>query len=139
MLKILDVQRVELVVHDPDAEARKLAELLPFHFERSKTEAHGVLSQTDWDIGLELAGPLNENSALKPRLDTSGEGLLTIVFRVDSIEAVISWAKENDIDVLVDLADSHTEGRFKHYRQVSLANHAFPAQVSFTFCEYEEA
>ena len=98
-----------------------------------------MLSQTDWDIGLELAGPLGPDSALQPRLDATGEGLLTIVFRVESVDEVVAWAKSNDIEVLVDLADSHTEGRFKHYRQVSLANDRFPAGASFTFCEYEEA
>ena len=138
-VKILDVQRVELIVADPDGEAKKLSQLLPFHFERSKTEEHGVLSQTDWDVGLELAGPLHDQSALKPRLDALGEGLLTIVFRVESVEEVLRWAKQNDVQVLVDLAESHTEGRFKHYRQVSVASDRFPAVTSFTFCEYEEA
>jgi hypothetical protein len=56
-MKILGVQRFELLVADPEAEARRLGDLLGLDFERSVAEEHGVRSCTNWDSGLDL-GPV---------------------------------------------------------------------------------
>jgi hypothetical protein len=138
-VKVLGINRVELVVEDPDKEAEGLAELLGLHFHRSTTEEHGVLSRTDFAAGLELAGPSREqDSAMRQILDERGEGLLTIVFRVDSLDDLIEQAERNDIDVVVDLDLGSSISGYKSYRQISLSSERFPAQASFTFAEYEE-
>lgn len=138
-VKILGIQRAELVVHDPNAEADKLAALLGMHFSRDVTQAHGVLSRTDFASGLELAGPSREDSVMQDLLEENGEGLLTIVFRVDSCDSVIEMAKANGIEVLVDLDKGDEIPGYRSYRQVSLSSEKFPARASFTFAEYEEA
>jgi hypothetical protein len=138
-VKILGVQRLELLVADPEAEARRLGELLGFDFERSVTEEHGVLSFTDWDAGLELAGPSRADSALAPRLREGGEGFLTVVYRVDSLDELVRRARERGIEILVDLDLGPVQGRFRSYRQVSLASEKLPGRASLTFAEYEEA
>lgn len=138
-MKILGINRVELVVRDPDKEADALSELLGMRFGRDTTEAHGVLSRTDFQGGLELAGPSREDSVMNRLLDEHGEGLLTIVFRVDSCDAVVEMAKQNGIEVLVDLDKGDQIPGYTSYRQVSLASERFAAQASFTFAEYEEA
>jgi hypothetical protein len=102
-MKILGINRVELVLENPDEAAEALSELLGMHFETDITEEHGVLSRTDFRAGLELAGPSRPDSAMTPILEQRGEGLLTTVFRVDSVEAVLDMAKRNGIEVLVDL------------------------------------
>jgi sugar/nucleoside kinase (ribokinase family) len=137
-VKILGIQRFELLVADPEAEARRLSDLLGFEFESSVTEEHGVLSFTDWGAGLELAGPSRADSALTPRLEERGEGFLTVVYRVDSIDDLVQQAREKGIDVVVDLDLGPMKGRFRSYRQVSLANEMLPGRASFTFAEYEE-
>jgi len=138
-MKILGIQRFELLVADPEAEARKLRDLLGLDFERSVTEEHGVLSFTDWDAGLELAGPSRPDSALAPGLRERGEGFLTVVYRVDSLDELVERARAKGIDVVVDLDLGSVEGRFRSYRQVSLAGEKLPGRASFTFAEYEEA
>jgi hypothetical protein len=137
-VKIPGIQRFELLVADPETEARRLSDLLGFEFERSVTEEHGVLSFTDWGAGLELAGPSRADSALTPRLEERGEGFLTVVYRVDSIDELVKQAREKGIDVVVDLDLGPMKGRFRSYRQVSLANETLPGRASFTFAEYEE-
>jgi hypothetical protein len=138
-VRILGIQRCELLVADPEAEARRLGDLLGLDFERSVTEEHGVLSFTDWEAGLELAGPSRADSALAPRLRERGEGVLTVVYRVDSLDELVRRARESGIEILVDLDLGPVQGRFRSYRQVSLASEKFPGRASFTFAEYEEA
>jgi len=139
-MKILGINRVELVVQDPDKEADGLAELLGLEFDRSTTESHGVLSRTDFGAGLELAGPSrSHDSAMAQILEERGEGLLTIVFRVDSIAGVLEMAERNGMQVAADLDLGDSIPGYTSYRQVSLATDRFPAQASFTFAEYDEA
>jgi len=138
-MKILGINRAELVVRDPNAEAEALSELLGMRFGSDTTEAHGVLSRTDFRAGLELAGPSRDDSVMNSLLEANGEGLLTIVFRVDSCDDVIEMARRNGIEVLVDLDKGSEIPGYKSYRQVSLSSENFPAQASFTFAEYEEA
>jgi predicted enzyme related to lactoylglutathione lyase len=137
-MKILGINRAELVVADPNAGADVLSELFGMEFETEVTESHGVLSRTDFGSGLELAGPTGEGSAMQSILEARGEGLLTIVFRVDSIDELLARAEEKGLTVLVDLDYGDGMPRYKHYRQVSLASDRFPAGASFTFAEYEE-
>ena len=90
-------------------------------------------------MGLELAGPTKPDSVMNDILDREGEGLLTIVFRVDSADAVVEMARNNGLEVVVDLDYGDGLEGYKCYRQVSLRSDQFPAQASFTFAEYEEA
>jgi len=138
-VEILGINRVELVVSDPDKEADRLATLTGMSFLRDQTETHGVLSRTDFKSGIELAGPTRPDSSLQNLIAAKGEGLLTIVFRVRSVEAVLDMAKKNGIAVIVDLNKGDTIPGYKNYRQVSLDAAHFPAGASFTFCAYEEA
>jgi len=138
-MKILGINRVELVVRDPDQEAAALGGLLGVEFDRSVTEEHGVLSRTSFGMGLELAGPAKADSVMNDILDREGEGLLTIVFRVDSADAVVEMARNNGLEVVVDLDYGDGLEGYQCYRQVSLRSDQFPAQASFTFAEYEEA
>ncbi len=136
-MKILGIQRIEFLVADPEAEARKLGDALGFDLVRSETPEHGVLSFTDHAAGLELAGPSRPGSALEPLLAQQGEGFLTVVFRVESCDDVVAWAERNGVQVLVDL-EGVSPGEFASYRQVSLSPEKFPGGASFTFCEYRE-
>jgi hypothetical protein len=137
-MKILGVQRIEFLVADPAAEAAKLGDALGLSLLRSETEAHGVVSYTDFSAGIELAGPAHEDSPLAGLLARQGEGFLTVVFRVESCDAVVAWARANGVEVLVDLEDVGAPERFSYYRQVSLSPEKFPAGASFTFAEYTE-
>ena len=71
-------------------------------------------------------------------LDDRGPGLLTIVFRVDSIAELLDLAREKGLEVVIDLDYGDRMPRYAHYRQVSLASDRFPAGASLTFAEYEE-
>lgn len=137
-MKILGIQRIEFLVADPESEARSLGPALGLALDRSETPEHGVISYTDFDAGIELAGPGKPDSPLAGLLDQQGEGFLTVVFRVESCDAVVAWAKENGVSVLVDLEERLDPERFEYYRQVSLSPEKFPAGASFTFAEYRE-
>ncbi len=138
-MKILGINRVELVVRDPDREADSLRELLGIDFNRSITEEHGVLSRISFEAGLELAGPTHTASVMEDLLARDGEGLLTIVFRVDSADEVVEMAKREGLTILANLDYSGEFSDYKSYRQVSISAERFPANASFTFAEYEEA
>ena len=140
-MKVIGLNRVELVVEDPDKEAQRLADLCGMSFATDHTEddGHNVLSRTDWTAGLELAGPMNDTSVMRHLLDATGEGLLTIVFRVESVDDVRAEAKAKGIAIQADLDFGDFMPGYKNYRQISLAGEAFPAGVSFTFAEYDEA
>jgi len=137
-MKILGINRAELVVKDPNQGADFLSDIFGMNFEREETAGHGVLSRTDFAAGLELAGPTAPDSTMQSILDAQGEGLLTLVFRVDSIDELLEVAKANDLQVVVDLDYGDGLKRYTRYRQVSLASERFPAGASFTFAEYEE-
>lgn len=137
-MKILGVQRVEFLMADPAAGASWLNAGLGFDMTQADTEAHGVTSFIDHAAGLELAGPSRSDSPLQALLDARGEGFLTVVFRVESVEEVLAWAREKGIEVLVDLDEIDGTDRYTSYRQVSLDPAAFPSGVSFTFAEYVE-
>ncbi len=136
-MRILGINRAELVVADPDREADTLESLLGFRFHRSETPEHGVLSRTDMVAGLELAGPSGAESVMHGLLEQQGEGLLTIVFRVDSIASLLEHAERQGLEVVVDLDEGDSIPGYSHYRQVSLRSDRFPANASFTFAEYE--
>ena len=51
-MKIIGINRVELLVADPEKEATALNALLGIRLESSVTEAHGVLSCIDFTAGL---------------------------------------------------------------------------------------
>ncbi len=137
-MKILGINRAELLVADPNGGAEVLSKLFGMQFGTEVTEAHGVLSRTDFGAGLELAGPTGPESALQPLLENRGEGLLTIVFRVDSIDELLEVARSEGLEVVVDLDYGDRMPGYARYRQVSLASDRFPAGASFTFAEYEE-
>lgn len=137
-MKILGIQRVEFVLADPASAAEELNESLGLALRRSETDAHGVVSYTDFGAGLELAGPLRPDSPLNALLEQRGEGFLTVVFRVESADDVVRWAEARGVEVLVDLEISSDPDHFSYYRQVSLDPARFPAGASFTFAEYVE-
>jgi hypothetical protein len=137
-MKLLGICRVELLVADPDGVADAFSPLLGMEFESEVTESVGILSRTDFAAGLELAGPTGPDSVLQPLLDSQGEGLLTIVFRVDSIEGLLDLAKTEGLTVVHDADFADRLPSYKQYRQVSLSSERFPANASFTFAEFEE-
>lgn len=137
-MKILGINRAELVVADPNSGADTLSSLFGMEFETEETAGHGVLSRTDFRAGLELAGPTGPDSTMQSILDSRGEGLLTLVFRIDSIDELLEVARDNGLEVLVDLDYEDRLDRYSRYRQVSLASDRFPAGASFTFAEYDE-
>lgn len=137
-MRILGINRVELVVADPDKGAATLSELFGMQFESEETAGHGVLSRTDFGAGLELAGPTGPDSVMQSLLDANGEGLLTLVFRVDSLDELLEVAEKNGLAVQAELDAGDRLPRYSRYRQVSLASDRFPAGASFTFAEYEE-
>ena len=137
-MKIIGVNRIEFLLADPASEAERLNAALGLSLERSTTDEHGVVSYTDFGAGIELAGPARGDSPLQALLDSQGEGFLTVVFRVESVDDVVRWAEANGVEVLVDLEHSEAFGAYAYYRQVSLSPEKFPAGASFTFAEYRE-
>lgn len=137
-MKILGINRAELVVADPDEGAATLSALFNMEFETEETPGHGVLSRTDFGAGLELAGPIGPDSTMQSLLDANGEGLLTLVFRVDSLDELLEIAKAQGLTVMAELDAQDRLPRYSRYRQISLASDRFPAGASFTFAEYEE-
>jgi len=71
----------------------RLARALEARFVRAEREDLGLLIAIDWDAGLEILAPTGPSSPLWDRLQTHGEGQITIIYGVKDLDAAASRAK----------------------------------------------
>jgi hypothetical protein len=71
----------------------RLTRALEARFVRAEREDLGLLIAIDWDAGLEILAPTGPASPLWDRLQTHGEGQITIIYGVKDLDAAASRAK----------------------------------------------
>ena len=117
-MKLLGLNRVELLVNDPDQAERDLSALLGgedgLSFEREPAE--GVLDcRVDWKAGIEIVHPESDEHVVGQLLKGKGEHIFTVVFEVDDIEAV-SGALEAAGGEILGIRDMGDHGKTLSFR-----------------------
>jgi hypothetical protein len=105
-MKILGLNRVELLVEDRDIDAivRKFNDVFGFKLcAPHEVQGQNLRSSVDFDAGLEFVSPMNEKSPVHAVLREKGRGaLLTTVWEVDDFDAARAWAREKGLKVLLE-------------------------------------
>lgn len=71
----------------------RLTSALEAHFVRAERKDLGLLIAIDWDAGLEILAPTGPDSPLWDRLQSHGEGQITIIYGVKDLDAAASRAR----------------------------------------------
>lgn len=125
------VNRVMIAVRDLAAAKQRYANLLGATFEDAHWtgEPFGIAVSISWDAGIELCAPLpgcEQTSAVSPYLEKHGEGVMSVFFGVDDVDAAQARATEAGIgsihalDFTQQEIDSHLGGKFSRYQEVVL-------------------
>jgi len=119
-MKLLGLNRIELLVKDPDQAEQDLSSLLGgLSFEREPAE--GVLDcRVDWKAGIEIVHPQSGEHAVGKLLEGKGEHVFTVVFEVESIVDAKAWVIEKGFEILYEF-DNGTEGHAPTIRQLSIS------------------
>jgi len=119
-MKLLGLNRIELLVQDPDQAEQDLSSLLGgLSFEREPAE--GVLDcRVDWKAGIEIVHPENNDHAVGKLLEDKGEHVFTVVFEVESIADAKVWVIEKGFDILYEF-DNGTADQAPTIRQLSIS------------------
>jgi hypothetical protein len=111
-LKVLGLQRVELLVQDPDA-AEATYNLLfgGFDFERDvETPGRPLDCRIDWKKGLELVHPKSVEDKIGRLLADKGEHVFTVVWDVNDFETAKAHLAANGFEIQWEHAfDPHGE------------------------------
>lgn len=90
MLKAEKLDRVHIAVKDLDKAAKFFSKMLGTNFSRVSMENEDLQIKVVMSpIGLELVAPTSPSSALAKFLETRGEGLFSLCFKVANIEEAI--------------------------------------------------
>ncbi len=119
-MKLLGLNRVELLVEDPDATERDLSALLGgLAFEREPAE--GVLDcRVDWKAGIEIVHPESESHAVGQLLRDAGEHVFTVVFEVEDIADARDWVLAQGFEILYEF-DNGTPQAPATIKQISIS------------------
>lgn len=127
-MKITGIHRVELLVEDPAAVADTFNDLFGIEFAYDPdTEDHGTKCYMAADAGIELVAPTKPDNTPAQILKEKGEGLLTVVLKVENMEDAKVWAKEKGIGIVYDaeFTSKHRPGVWKQLSLDRNATHGF--------------
>ncbi len=119
-MKLLGLNRVEMLVNDPDQAEKDLSSLLGgLSFEREPAE--GVLDcRIDWKAGIEIVHPESSQHAVGQLLENKGEHVFTVVFEVEDLADAKTWVIDQGFEILYEF-DNGTEDRPASIKQLSIA------------------
>ena len=127
-MKITGIHRVELLVEDPATVADTFNELFDISFSHDPDTAdHGTKCYMAAEAGLELVAPTKPDNTPAQILKEKGEGLLTIVLKVENMDDAKVWAKEKGIGIVYDaeFPCKHSPGVWKQLSLDRNATHGF--------------
>jgi hypothetical protein len=104
-MKVLGLNRVELLVNDPDDATNVFNELFNgAHFRPENDSDHGepVDCRIDWKLGIELVHPTDPNHFMGQLQSAKGEHVFTVVFEVESIDDARTHLKKKGFDIIYD-------------------------------------
>jgi hypothetical protein len=103
-MKVIGINRVEMLVSNGQKAADVFADLFNGAHFRLEGGDHSepIKSYMDWRLGLELVEPTDPDHTLGQMLKARGEGVFTVVFEVESIDAAREHLKQRHYDILFD-------------------------------------
>jgi len=119
-MKLLGLNRVEMLVKDPDQAEKDLSSLLGgLSFDREPAE--GVLDcRVDWKAGIEIVHPESEQHVVGQLLENKGEHIFTVVFEVEDIEEAKAWVTDQGFEIMYAF-DNGTEDQPATIKQLSIS------------------
>ena len=119
-MKLLGLNRVEMLVADPDQAEKDLSSLLGgLSFEAEP--ADGVLDcRVDWNAGIEIVHPGNETHPVGQLLANKGEHIFTVVFEVEDIGDAKKWVTDQGFEIMYEF-DNGTQNRAATIKQISIS------------------
>ena len=121
-MKLIGLNRIELLVRDPDAAERDLSSLLGgLNFQREDVvdQASPMDCRIDWDAGIEIVHPGSPEHPVGQLLADKGEHVFTVVFEVESLDAARDWVREQGFEIMYEYDDAR-EGRPATMRQLTV-------------------
>lgn len=125
------VNRVMIAVRDLEAAKQRYTHLLGATFEDAHWtgEPFGIAVSIAWDAGIELCAPLpgrETTSAVSAYLEKHGEGVMSVFFGVDDVDAAQAKAAAagtgsiHALNYTQQEIDSHLGGKFSRYQEAVL-------------------
>ncbi len=108
-MKLLGLNRIELLVKDADRAESDLSALLGgLDFEREPAE--GVLDcRVDWKAGIEIVHPQSEEHVVGALLRDKGEHIFTVVFEVENIGDAKEWVLSQGFEIMYEFDNGSSE------------------------------
>ena len=119
LMKLLGLNRIELLVDDPNQAEQDLSSLLGgLSFEREPAE--GVLDcRVDWKAGIEIVHPQDEEHPVGKLLKNLGQHVFTVVFEVENLADAKTWITSQGFEILYEF-DNGSESISPTIRQLSI-------------------
>ena len=124
-IKVLGVQRAEILVSDPDAAEATFKRLFNGATFLPDNGVHDrpLDCRTDYEHGLELVHPTDESDPIGQLLKEKGDGaVLTIVYEVEDMDAARDYLKRNGFEVQYD-ADYGAHDHLATHKQMVIRPH----------------
>jgi hypothetical protein len=119
-IKVLGVQRAEILVADPDAAEATFKRLFNGATFLTDDGVHGrpLDCRTDYEHGLELVHPTDEKDPIGQMLKEKGDGaVLTIVYEVEDMDVARDYLTRNGFPIQYD-ADYGAHDHFATHKQI---------------------
>lgn len=119
-MKLLGLNRIELLVDDADGAEKDLSSLLGgLQFEREPSE--GVLDcRVDWKAGIEIVHPESEDHPVGALLRDKGQHIFTVVFEVEDIGDAKKWVLSQGFEIMYEFNNGSDE-RAPTIKQISIS------------------
>ena len=123
------VNRVIIAVRDLEQGIALYSKLLGTTFEDASWtgEPFGISVAISWEAGIELCAPVSDrDSVVRQFLEQNGEGVMSVVFGVQDIEAGKAQAESTGIPAIIPInfsqeeIDAHLGGHFTTYKEYVL-------------------
>lgn len=119
-MKLLGLNRIELLVNDADGAEKDLSSLLGgLQFEREPSE--GVLDcRVDWKAGIEIVHPESEDHPVGALLRDKGQHIFTVVFEVEDIRDAKKWVLGQGFEIMYEF-DNGSDEKAPTIKQISIS------------------
>ncbi len=121
-MKLLGLNRVELLVRDPDKAEKDLSSLLgglDFEKEPVVGENNALDCRIDWNAGIEIVHPESSEHPVGQLLEQGGEHVFTVVFEVESIDDAREWVTSQGFGIFYEYDDGEP-GKPATLRQLTI-------------------
>lgn len=121
-MKLTGLNRIELLVEDPDQAEKDLSSLLGgLDFEREPVidQQSPLDCRIDWKAGIEIVHPPDPKHPVGRLLAERGEHVFTVVFEVESIDDARDWVTSQGFEIFYEF-DNGREGQPATLRQLTI-------------------